>query len=285
MQLHAVRGRAVALICGRPNSKNSRLGFELLPFSTRREGPRRPLVTRREEWNANSSPRLNKTGSEAGASLACIVSARATQTMSGLLRAARYTYCVIEPSLRVLGPAAPSPQRNQPSCINPINRRGAPAPRARIHYRHRGRPAPGPKHFLHRPAPAGSPRRASSRPRAPGPPRRASPPRGRSRRSPRSSRCARTASSCRSWSRPWSGSSTRRRRSISSRSRPSSWRSPASSRPRRGRGLPFALRPVLFITHRAHPARLARVSLAQHRMCGRLRDDTRRRDCATRYHS
>jgi len=78
MQLHAVRGRAVALICGRPNSKNSRLGFELLPFSTRREGPRRPLVTRREEWNANSSPRLNKTGSEAGA--ACLYCLRSCNT-------------------------------------------------------------------------------------------------------------------------------------------------------------------------------------------------------------
>ena len=205
--------------------------------------------------------------------------------MSALLRAARYTYGVIESCLRELGAAAPPPQCNLQSCRNHMNRRAAPLPLARISRRHRADARPVPSMYLTRPAPAGSPRRASSRPRAPGPPRRASPPRGRLRRSPRSSRCETTALWYRSSSRPWSGSSTRRRRSISSRSRPSSWRSPASSRPRRGRGLPFALRPVLFITHRAHPARLARVSLAQHRMCGRLRDDTRRRDCATRYHS
>ena len=175
--------------------------------------------------------------------------------MSAILRAARYTYGVIEPSLRVLGPAAPPLKSNLLSCLNHMNRRGAPLPLARISRRHRADAAPVPTMNLTRPAPAGSPRRASSRPRAPGPPRRASPPRGRSRRSPRSSRCGRTASSCRSLSRPWSGSSTRRRRCTSSRSRPSSWRSPASSRPRRGRGLPFALRPVLLITHRSHPAR------------------------------
>ena len=205
--------------------------------------------------------------------------------MSALLRAARYAYGVIESRLRELGAAArPSPS-NQQSCINHMNSRGAPAHARESLAATEADARPVSTVYLTRPAPAGSPRRASSRPRAPGPPRRASPPRGRSRRSPRSSRCGRTASSCRSSLRRLNGSSTRRRRCTSSRSRPSSWRSPASSRPRRGRGLPFALRPVLFITHRAHPARLARVSLAQHRMCGRLRDDTRRRDCATRYHS
>ena len=160
--------------------------------------------------------------------------------MSALLRAARYAYGVIESRLRELGAAArPSPS-NQQSCINHMNRRGAPAHARESLAATEADARPVSTVYLTRPAPAGSPRRASSRPRAPGPPRRASPPRGRSRRSPRSSRCGRTASSCRSWSRPWSGCSTRRRRCTSSRSRPSSWRSPASSRPRRGRGLPLS---------------------------------------------
>ena len=240
MQLHAVRGRAVALICGGPTQKTRgwTFGISLFLRVAKGHGDRWPPAER-NRTQIRAQAQADKTGFIRCGSSACAPCAT-REIMSAILRAARYTYCVIEPSLRVLGPAAPSPQRNQPSCINPINRRGAPAPRARIHYRHRGRPAPGPKHFLHRPAPAGSPRRASSRPRAPGPPRRASPPRGRSRRSPRSSRCGRTASSCRSSLRPWSGSSTRRRRCTSSRSRPSSWRSPASSRPRRGRGLPLS---------------------------------------------
>ena len=204
------------------------------------------------------------------------------ETMSAILRAARYTYGVIETSLRVLGPAAPPLKSNLLSCLNLMNRRGAPLPLARISRRHRADAAPVPNMNLTRPAPAGSPRRASSRPRAPGPPRRASPPRGRSRRSPRSSRCGRTELWCRSLSRPWSGSSTRRRRCTSSRSRPSSWRSPASSRPRRGREASSPLlRPVLFLT-RPNPARLRVWSLAQHNTVrGRLRDDTRRNECAT----
>ena len=210
--------------------------------------------------------RLRLTKRVSFAAAARLVAPCATrETMSAILRAARYTYGVIEPSLHKLGPAAPPLKSNLLSCLNLMNRRGAPLPLARISRRHRADAAPVPNMNLTRPAPAGSPRRASSRPRAPGPPRRASPPRGRSRRSPRSSRCGRTASSCRSSSRRSSGSSTRRRRCTSSRSRPSSWRSPASSRPRRGRETSSPLlRPVLFIAHRSHPARLSELSLAQH---------------------
>ena len=92
----------------------------------------------------------------------------------------------------------------------------------------------------------------SSRPRARAHLCRASPSRG-SRPSRRSSRCGTTALWYRNWSRPWSGCWTRRRRSISSRSRRSSWRSPASSRPRRAR------------VSRALPLRSVFVSLAASR--------------------
>ena len=186
------------------------------------------------------SPRLTKRVHRAGWAGSCFVSVRALRTYEHDFASSAVPYGVSQTIAAILGPPRLCTLSNQLSCSNLIDCRKAPLPLARISRRHRADAAPVPTMNLTRPAPAGSPRRASSRPRAPGPPRRASPPRGRSRRSPRSSRCGRTASSCRSSLRPWSGSLTRRRRSTSSRSRPSSWRSPASSRPRRGRGLPLS---------------------------------------------
>ena len=108
------------------------------------------------------------------------------------------------------------------------------------------------KHRPPTPRPNAGLHHGSSRPRARAPLCRASPSRG-SRPSRRSSRCGTTALWYRSWSRPWSGCWTRRRRSISSRSRRSSWRSPGSSRPRRAR------------VSRALPLRSVFVSLAASR--------------------
>ena len=78
--------------------------------------------------------------------------------MSTLLRAAEYTYGVIEPSLRRLGPAAPPLLSNQQSCISLIKppRSASPTRAQRI--------VPVSKISLTRPAPAGG--QPSATPRA-----------------------------------------------------------------------------------------------------------------------
>ena len=150
--------------------------------------------------------------------------------MASLMRAARFERCVQTIRQWSWPPREPSRPKMQHGLKQPKS--------------HKTRPlTPRPNAGLHH---------GSSRPRARAPLCRASPSRG-SRPSRRSSRCGTTALWCRNWSRPWSGCWTRRRRSISSRSRRSSWRSPASSRPRRAR------------VSRALPLRSVFVSLASRR--------------------
>ena len=68
--------------------------------------------------------------------------------MSGLLRAARYTYSVIETSLRELGPAAPSPL----SCLASTSEPPRSASRTSAHLSPPpSRRAPGPKRVSHPP--------------------------------------------------------------------------------------------------------------------------------------
>ena len=150
--------------------------------------------------------------------------------MASLMRAARFERCVQTIRQWSWPPREPSRPKMQHGLKQPKS--------------HKTRPlTPRPNAGLHH---------GSSRPRARAPLCRASPSRG-SRPSRRSSRCGTTALWYRNWSRPWSGCWTRRRRSISSRSRRSSWRSPASSRPRRAR------------VSRALPLRSVFVSLASRR--------------------
>ena len=147
--------------------------------------------------------------------------------MASLMRAARFERCVQTIRQWSWPPREPSRPKMQHGLKQPKS--------------HKTRPlTPRPNAGLHH---------GSSRPRARAPLCRASPSRG-SRPSRRSSRCGTTALWYRNWSRPWSGCWTRRRRSISSRSRRSSWRSPGSSRPRRAR------------VSRALPLRSVFVSLA-----------------------
>ena len=150
--------------------------------------------------------------------------------MASLMRAARFERCV---------------QRHRPASdaaargTDRTDSHGLKQPKS-----HKTRPlTPRPNAGLHH---------GSSRPRARAPLCRASPSRG-SRPSRRSSRCGTTALWYRNWSRRLSGCWTRRRRSISSRSRRSSWRSPGSSRPRHAR------------VSRALPLRSVFVSLASRR--------------------
>ena len=157
------------------------------------------------------------------------------------------------------------------------------------------------KHRPPTPRPNAGLHHGSSRPRAHALCR-ASPSRG-SQPSRRSSRSETTALWYRSWSRRLNGCWTRRRRSISSRSRRSSWRSPGSSRRRRARvsrALPLRSVFVSLASSRRrldgwtgslcaddcfHPARSGAGSSGPSALLrGRLRG-TRRKDCATCNHS
>ena len=149
--------------------------------------------------------------------------------MASLMRAARFERCV-QTFRRASWAAARGTDRT--------DSHGLKQPKATKHRP----PTPRPNAGLHH---------GSSRPRAHALCR-ASPSRG-SQPSRRSSRSETTALWYRSWSRRLNGCWTRRRRSISSRSRRSSWRSPGSSRPRRAR------------VSRALPLRSVFVSLASRR--------------------
>ena len=152
--------------------------------------------------------------------------------MASLMRAARFERCV-QTFLRASWAAARGTDRT--------DSHGLKQPKS-----HKTPRADAPPHAgLHH---------GSSRPRAHALCR-ASPSRG-SRPSRRSSRSETTALWYRSWSRRLNGCWTRRRRSISSRSRRSSWRSPGSSRPRRARV--SRARPLrsVFVSHASRRRRL-----------------------------
>ena len=290
MQLHAVRGRAVALICGRPNSKNSRLDFRLLPFSTRSKGhdDRWPAAGRNRMQFGSPMNKTNKTGSPQpqpwpiGFLSRAETDERTSEGSEVHIRCHRNISA--SPGARRSATAEQSAVLPQPH----IDRRKAPLPLARISRRQE--PTRPRSQACISPAPRPQARRAALRRARARPGRRAAP---------------RRRAAARDGVRGRRGAGGRRRRAGASRDAGVGPRLAAAAAPVRGvahhRGdrrhragrvaveaSPFLLRPVLFL-RRPNPARLAQSleqwSLAQHSTVrGRLRD-TRRNLCASGNHS